>query len=112
MKTKICYLTYTDGKTPLPKGWERWFSTTYQLFYYRYIDNNRHKQIQWKSPKKFNKYNYSPTLETVIDFNLKDDLKKIYLIDTDEIVIDFNLKDDLKKIYLIDTDKDIGVILN
>jgi hypothetical protein len=111
MKTKICYLTYTDGKTPLPKGWERWFSTTYQLFYYRYIDNNRHKQIQWKSPKKFNKYNYSPTLETVIDFNLKDDLKKIYLIDTDEIVIDFNLKDDLKKIYLIDTDKDIQVIL-
>ena len=84
MKTKICYLTYKDGKTPLPKGWERWFSTTYQLFYYRYIDNNCHKQIQWKSPKKLHKYNYSPTLETVIDFNLKDDLKKIYDIDKDK----------------------------
>jgi len=84
MKTKICYLTYIDGKTPLPKGWERWFSTTYQLFYYRYIDNNCHKQIQWKSPKKLNKYNYSPTLKTVIDFNLKDDLKKIYDIDKDK----------------------------
>ena len=35
MKQKICYLTYKDRKTPLPKGWERWFSTTYQLFYYR-----------------------------------------------------------------------------
>ena len=22
MKQKICYLTYKDGKTPLPKGWD------------------------------------------------------------------------------------------
>lgn len=74
-ETKICYLTYEDGKTPLPKGWERWFSTTYQLFYYRYIDDNGYKQIQWKSPKKLNQYNYSPTLETVI--NLDSDLKDV-----------------------------------
>ena len=71
MKQKICYLTYKDGKTPLPKGWERWFSTTYQLFYYRYIDDNGHKQIQLKSPKKSNQYNYSPKIEplTVIDLD-------------------------------------------
>ena len=73
-ETKICYLTYKDGKTPLPKGWERWFSTTYQLFYYRYIDNNGSEQIQWKSPKTFNQYNYSPKIEpsTVINLDLKD----------------------------------------
>ena len=77
MKTKICYLTYKDGKTPLPKGCERWFSTTYQLFYYRYIDNNGREQIKWKSPKKSNQYNYSPKIEplTVIDLDLKDGYK-------------------------------------
>jgi len=79
-ETKICYLTYKDQKTPLPKGWERWFSTSYQLFYYRYIDNNGSEQIQWKSPKTSNQYNYSPKIEssTFIDLELKDDLKKIY----------------------------------
>ena len=77
---KICYLTYKDEKTPLPKGWERWFSTTYQLFYYRYIDDNGREQIQWKSPKTSNQYNYSPKMKpsTVINLDLKDDLKKIY----------------------------------
>jgi len=70
-ETKICYLTYKDGKTALPKGWERWFSTTYQLFYYRYIDDNGYKQIQWKSPKKLNQYNYSPEIDNLINLDLK-----------------------------------------
>jgi hypothetical protein len=90
-ETKICYLTYTDEKTPLPKGWERWFSTTYQLFYYRYIDNNGHKQIQWKSPKKLNQYNYSPTLETeldkdIINLDLKHGNKILEIEDKDKYV--------------------------
>ena len=76
MKQKICYLTYKDRKTPLPKGWERWFSTTYQLFYYRYIDKNGHEQIKWKSPKKSsNQYNYSPGSIPVINLDLKEGYK-------------------------------------
>lgn len=78
---KTCYLTYKDG-TLLPKGWKRWFSDTYQLFYYTYNDNNGHKQIKWERPNKSNQYDYSPKIEpsTVISLNLneKDDLKKIY----------------------------------
>ena len=66
----------------MPKGWKRWFSNTYQLFYYTYNDNNGHKQIKWESPNKSNQYDYSPKIEpsTVISLNLneKDDLKKIY----------------------------------
>jgi len=80
-ETKICYLTYEDGKTPLPKGWKRWFSSTYQLFYYTYIDNNGRKQIKWKSPSKFNQQYYSPKEETrTIDLDLEDDMKRIYRI--------------------------------
>jgi hypothetical protein len=76
-ETKICYLTYEDGKTPLPKGWKRWFSTTHQLFYYTYIDNNGRKQIKW-SPSKFNQHDYSPKDERTFDLDLEDDLKRIY----------------------------------
>jgi hypothetical protein len=81
-ETKICYLTYEDGKTPLPKGWKRWFSSTYQLFYYTYIDNNGRKQIKW-SPSKFNQYDYSPkeepkTFDLDLEDDLEDDLKRIY----------------------------------
>lgn len=89
---KICYLTYEDGKTPLPKGWKRWFSTTYQLFYYTYNDNNGHKQIKWESPNKSNQYDYSPKIEQsrTIDLNLKDDLKKIYDISDSDISLIWN----------------------
>jgi hypothetical protein len=80
-ETKICYLTYEDGKTPLPKGWKRWFSSTYQLFYYTYNDNNGRKQIKWESPSKFNQQYYSPTEESrTIDLDVKDDMKRIYRI--------------------------------
>ena len=80
-ETKICYFTYEDGKTPLPKGWKRWFSRTRQLFYYTYIDNNGRKQIKW-SPPKFNQHDYSPKKdERTFDLDLEDledDLKRIY----------------------------------
>ena len=60
----------------MPKGWERWFSTTYQLFYYRYIDKNGHEQNKWKSPKKSsNQYNYSPGSIPVINLDLKEGYK-------------------------------------
>ena len=52
MEQKICFLTYEDEKTLLPKGWERWFSSTCRSFYYRYFDSNGYEQVQWDSPKK------------------------------------------------------------
>ena len=63
MEQKTCFLTYEDEKTLLPKGWERWFSSTSRSFYYRYFDTNGHEQVQWNSPKKINyinQYKYSP----------------------------------------------------
>jgi len=88
---KICYFTYEDGKTPLPEGWKRWFSSTRRLFYYTYIDNNGRKQIKW-SPSKFNQHDYSPKEEPrTIDLDLEDDVKRTFNLD---------LKDpDLKRIY-------------
>ena len=77
MEKKICFLTYEDDKTLLPKGWERWFSSTYRSFYYRYIDNKGREQVQWNSPKKtnyINQYKYSPKVEVKVEVNL--DLKE------------------------------------
>jgi hypothetical protein len=122
-ETKICYLTYKDGKTPLPKGWNRWFSTTHQLFYYTYNDNNGHKQIKWESPNKFNQHDYSPTEEPItIDLDLKDDVnEKIYRIGDGEInlkwhgnIIPCILKtaDDIKSIEIIGKPYDKPLVIN
>ena len=92
-ETKICYLTYKDG-TPLPKGWKRWFSNTYQLFYYTYNDNNGHKQIKWETPNKSNQYDYSPKIEPLT------------VIDLDSVLNYAN-----KILEIEDKDKDIYVIL-
>jgi hypothetical protein len=87
---KTCYFTYKDGKTPLPKGWKRWFSSTRRLFYYTYIDNNGRKQIKW-SPSKFNQHDYSPKEEPrTIDLDLKDDVNRIYDIADGDISLNWN----------------------
>jgi len=87
---KICYFTYEDGKTPLPEGWKRWFSSTRRLFYYTYIDNNGRKQIK-SSPSKFNQHDYSPKEEPrKNDLDLEDDVERTFNLD---------LKDDVKRLY-------------
>jgi hypothetical protein len=99
---KICYFTYEDGKTPLPKGWKRWFSNTRRLFYYTYIDNNGRKQIKW-SPSKFNQHDYSPKEEPrTFDLDLEDVVKRTFNLDLqDDVKRTFNLdlQDDVKRIY-------------
>ena len=126
--TKICYLTYEDGKTPLPEGWKRRFSSTYKSFYYTYNDNNGRKQIKWKSPSKFNQQYYSPEEKEkeeesrTIDLDLKDDVKeKIYRIGDGEInlkwhgnIIPCILKtaDDIKSIEIIGKPYDKPLVIN
>ena len=96
MEQKTCFLTYEDEKTLLPKGWERWFSSTSRSFYYRYFDTNGHEQVQWNSPKKINyinQYKYSPIDEVKFEVNL--DLKegsKLNDVNGDIILVYDNIK--------------------
>jgi hypothetical protein len=113
---KICYFTDEDGKTPLPKGWKRWFSNTRRLFYYTYNDNNGHKQIKWKSPSEFNQHDYSPEEEKeesrTIDLYLEDDVKRTFNLDLEDDLkdeprtIDLDLED-VKRTFNLDLEDDL-----
>ena len=61
---KYRFFTYPDGKTPLPKGWDRRFSNSNQKFYYKYIDAFGKESFTFEPPKKLNDFiSFSPRLQ-------------------------------------------------